>query len=82
MLHAVLDKFIDAPAYVVHRAENVAVESELHAVDVALVALAAGLKRRHGEIETLLARLGDGRELFDSDRNLRWIAPVVPRGLG
>src|SRR6267142_4092428 len=47
VLHAAFDKLIDAPAHVVHRAEDMAVQGELHAVDVALVALAAGLERGH-----------------------------------
>jgi len=58
-----------------------AVQSELHAVDVALVALAAGLERGHSEIQPFVARLGDGRELLDGDGDLRRIAARVLRGL-
>src|SRR5689334_9394789 len=54
VLHAAFDKLIDAPFYVVDRAENVTVESKLHTVDIALVTLAAGFERRHGEIEAFL----------------------------
>src|SRR6185295_15726741 len=57
VLHAAFDKLIDAPAHVVHRAEDMAVEGELHAVDVALVALAAGFERGHSEIQPFVARL-------------------------
>src|SRR5207248_3426891 len=69
-------------AHVADRAEDVAVERELHAVDVALIALARGLERRQREVEPLVARLGDGGELFDRDRDLFGIAPFFPRRLG
>ena len=42
MLHAVLDEFINAAAHVINRTEDMSVKGELHAVDVALVAFAAG----------------------------------------
>src|SRR5580765_1239593 len=62
VLHAALNEFIDAPAHIVHRTEDMAVEGELHAVDVTLVALAAGFECRHREIQPFVPRLGDGRE--------------------
>src|ERR1044071_2676183 len=81
MLHAVFDEFIAPPAHIVYRAEDVTVESKLHAVDVALVALAAGFQRRHRQVQTFFARLGDGRELFDTDGDLRGIAAFFARRL-
>src|SRR5580765_7409035 len=81
VLHAAFDKLIDPPAHIVHRTEDMAVEGELHAVDVALVALAAGLERGHSEIQPFVARLGDSRELLDGDGDLRRIAARVLRGL-
>src|SRR4029453_17730459 len=44
VLHAVFDEFIDAPAHVVDRAEDVAIEGELHAVDIPFVAFAASFQ--------------------------------------
>src|SRR5687767_6455980 len=81
VLYPAFDKFIDAPAYVIDRTENVSVEGELHAVDIALVTLAAGFERRHREIQTFVTRLGDGRELLDGDGDLGRIAAVVARRL-
>src|SRR4030095_16051821 len=81
VLHAVLDKFIDAPAHIVHGTEKVAVESERHAVDIALVAFTAGLQGRHGEIQAFVTGFRDGRQFFDGDGDLRGIAAIVPRGL-
>ena len=50
MLDAVLDKFIDAAAHIVHGTEDVAIEGELCTIDVALVTFAAGFERRQGEL--------------------------------
>src|SRR4051794_13904812 len=81
MLHAVLDEFVDTAAHVVYRTEDVTVESKLHAVDIALIALTARLERRHCQVQSLVAGLGNGREFLDGDGDLRGITTVVTRRL-
>src|SRR3990172_2735814 len=82
VLHAVFNKLIDAPAHVIDGAEDVAVEGELHAVNITLVALAAGFERGHRQIQSFLARLGDRRKFLYRDGDLLRIAAVLFGRLG
>ncbi len=74
-------KLIDAPPHVIDGTENVTVQRELHAIDISLIALAAGLESRHGEIEPFFACFCDGRKLFYSNRNFGRIAAFFSRCL-